>query len=97
VTEEPSATGLGLAPIDVCDEAWLTTSAGVVVPVEPMNTPSPEYDPVIVSVPTGAAEELHHPPPNDSVAVHSGVVPAVNVTDPVGAGTPVAPVVTVAV
>jgi hypothetical protein len=88
-------TGFGLAPIVVCDDALLTTSGGP-VPVEPANTLSPEYTPVIGSVPTGAAEELHVPLPFDSVAVHSGVVPVVNVTDPVGVGTPVALVVTVA-
>jgi hypothetical protein len=87
-------TGLGLAPIVVCDEALLTTS--VPVPVEPTNTLSPEYAPVIWSVPTGAAEELHVPLPFDSVAVHSGVDPVWNVTDPVGVGTPVALLVTVA-
>jgi hypothetical protein len=63
---------------------------------DPVNTPSPEYDPEIGSVPTGPAEDVHIPLPFDSVAVHSGVEPVVNVTDPVGVGTPVALVVTVA-
>jgi hypothetical protein len=94
VTEEPSATGLELAPIVVCDDAELTTRE--VVPVEPANALSPEYNPETVSVPTGAAEELHHPLPSESVAVHSGVDPVVNVTEPVGVGTPVSLVVTVA-
>jgi hypothetical protein len=70
----------------------LTTSD--VVPVEPANTPSPEYDPEIVSVPTVAAEELHVPLPLDSVAVHNVVDPVVNVTEPVGV--PAVSVVTVA-
>ena len=94
MTEEPSATGLGLAPIAVLAEALSTTRD--VVFVKPMNTPSPEYAPEIVLVPAGAPEELHVPLPFDSVAVHSGVEPVVNVTDPVGVGTPVALVVTVA-
>ena len=94
MTEEPTATELGLAPIDVCVGAVFTTR--LVEPLEPENTPSPEYVPEIVSVPTGAAEEVHEPLPPDSVAVHSGVNPVMNVTDPVGVGTPVAPVDTVA-
>ena len=94
MTEVPTVTGLGLAPIAACDEALSTTSD--VVPMEPAKTLSPEYEPEIVSVPTGAAEELHVPLPPDSVAVHNGVDPAVNVTEPVGVGTPVALVVTVA-
>lgn len=57
---------------------------------------SPEYAPEIVSVPSGAALELHVPLPFDNVAVQSVVAPVVNVTDPVGPGTPVALVVTVA-
>ena len=57
---------------------------------------SPEYAPEIVSVPSGAALELHVPLPLDSVAVHSVVVPVVNVTDPVGVGCPLTLVVTVA-
>jgi hypothetical protein len=52
--------------------------------------------PVIVSVPTGATEELHVALPLDSVAVHSVVVPVVNVTEPVGVGCPLTLVVTVA-
>ena len=90
MTEVPTVTGLGLAPIAVCDDALPTTSE--VVPVEPANTLSPEYTPVIGSVPTGAAEELHVPLPFDSVAVHNGVDPVVNVTEPVGV--PATPVVT---
>ena len=78
----------------VCEEALLTTRG--FVPVDPANTLSPEYAPEIVSVPTGAAEEVHEPLPPDNVAVHSGVNPVMNVTDPVGVGTPVAPVDTVA-
>ena len=68
----------------------------LVVPVDPANTLSPEYVPEIVSVPTGAAEELQEPLPLDNVAVHSGVDPVENVTDPLGVGNPVAVVVTVA-
>ncbi len=49
-----------------------------------------------MSVPTGAAEEGHEPPPFDNGAVQSGVDPAENVTDPVGVGSPVPVVVTVA-
>jgi hypothetical protein len=56
----------------------------LVVPVEPENTLLPEYAPEIVSVPTGAAEELQEPLPLDNVAVQSGVDPVENVTDPVG-------------
>jgi hypothetical protein len=85
---------LGLAPTEVCDVALLTSS--VVVPLEPENTMSPEYVPVIVSLPAGAAEELQEPLPPDNVAVQSGVDPAENVTDPVGVGCPVTVVVTVA-
>ena len=36
------------------------------------------------SVPIGAAEEVHEPPPLINVAAHSGVVPVENVTDPLG-------------
>jgi hypothetical protein len=49
-----------------------------------------------MSVPTGAAEELHVMAPFDNGAVQSGVDPVENVTDPVGVGTPGALVVTVA-
>jgi hypothetical protein len=66
------------------------------VPVDPENTLSPEYEPEIVSVPTGAVEELQEPLPLDNVAVHSGVDPVENVTDPVGVGNPVTVLVTVA-
>jgi hypothetical protein len=73
----------------------LTTSG--VVPVEPTNTVSPEYIPVIVSVPAGAAEEGHEAVPSlNNVAVQSGVDPLVNVTEPVGVGNPVPFDVTVA-
>jgi hypothetical protein len=68
----------------------------VVVPDAPENTVLPSYVAVIVSVPTGAAEELHVTAPLDNGAVQSGIDPAENVTDPVGVGTPVALVVTVA-
>jgi hypothetical protein len=57
---------------------------------------SPEYVPEIVSLPTGAVVALHEPFPLDNVAVHSGVVPDLNVTDPVGVGNPEVLVVTVA-
>jgi hypothetical protein len=94
VTEAPSVTEETLAWTEVCDGALLTTSG--VVPVEPTNTVSPPYVPVIVSVPTGAAVELQEALPPDNGAVQSGVDPLVKVTDPVGVGTPVALVVTVA-
>jgi hypothetical protein len=68
----------------------------LVVPVEPENTLSPEYVPEIVSVPTGAAEELQEPPPLDNVAVQSGVDPVEKVRDPLGVGNPVTVLVTVA-
>jgi hypothetical protein len=57
---------------------------------------SPAYAPEIVSVPAGAAEELQEPLPFDRVAAQSGVVPVENVTEPLGVGTPVAFVDTVA-
>jgi hypothetical protein len=95
VTDEPSATGLGLAPTEICEEALLTTSG--VVPLEPTNTVSPEYVPAIVSVPTGAAAEGHEAVPSlNSDAVQSGVEPLVKVTVPVGVGSPVPLDVTVA-
>jgi hypothetical protein len=93
VTELPCVTGLGLAVIAVCD-GCLTTR--VVDPLEPEKSVSPEYVPEIGSLPTGAAVELHEPVPFVNVAVHSGVGPVVNATDPVGVGTPEALVVTVA-
>jgi hypothetical protein len=84
VTEVPTVTGLRL-PIVVCDSALLTTSE--VVPVEPVNTTSPEYAPEIVSLPTGAAGELHDPVPSlANVATQSCVDPVENVTDSVGVG-----------
>jgi hypothetical protein len=86
---------LGDTPIEVWDGALFTTRD--IVPVEPTNTTSPEYVPVIVSVPVGAAEEGQEPVPPDKVAVQSDVDPAENVTVPVGVGCPVAFVVTVAV
>jgi hypothetical protein len=73
-----------------------SSTVSVVVPSDPEKMVSPEYAPEMVSIPSGAAEELHVPLPFDSVAVHSGVDPVVNVTEPVGAGTPVTRVVTVA-
>jgi hypothetical protein len=82
VTETPTVTGLGLAPIEVCVGSLLTTR--LVVPVDPANTVSPEYVPEIESVPIGAAVELHEPLPFDNVAVQSGVEPVENVTDPLG-------------
>ena len=88
----PIVTGLGLAVIAVCDGS---STSSVVDPVEPPKTESPEYAPETVSEPTGAAVELHEPLPFDNVAVQSVVDPAENVTDPVGAGRPVAVVVTV--
>jgi hypothetical protein len=94
VTEEPNATGFGLAPIEVCDAAGLTTR--LVVPVDPEKSLSPEYAPEIVSLPTGAVVAVHEPLPLNNVAVQSDLSPAVNVTDPVGVGNPVVLVVTVA-
>jgi hypothetical protein len=94
VTDEPSATGLGLAPIEVCDAAGFTSR--LVVPVDPEKSTSPEYAPEIVSLPTGAVVALHEPLPLDNVAVQSDVAPEVNVTDPVGVGNPVVLAVTVA-
>jgi uncharacterized protein YaaQ len=92
VTDAPTVAGLGLAPIEVCVGALLTTR--LVVPVEPANTLSPEYVPEMVSVPIGAAEELHEPLPFDKVAMQRDVDPAENVTEPLGV--PVAVDVTVA-
>ena len=91
MTEDPTVTGLGLAPIAVCEAS---STVSVVVPSDPEKKVSPEYVPEIVSVPNGAAEELHVPLPFASVAVHSGVEPVVKVTDPVGAGNPLTAVVT---
>jgi hypothetical protein len=51
---------------------------------------------VIVPVPTGAPEELHEALPPDKGAVQSGVDPVENVNEPLGVGTPVAVVETVA-
>jgi hypothetical protein len=92
VTEPPIVTGLGLAPIEVIEGS---STARVVVPVDPEKVPSPEYAPETVSVPRGAAVELHEPLPLDNVAVQSVVDPVVNVTEPVGVGNPVVLVVTV--
>ncbi len=93
----PCVTEAGVAPIDVCDGALLTTSG--VIPVEPTNTESPVYVAEIVSVPTGASEEVQEPeapvPALDNCAVQS-VDPVENVTDPVGLDNPVTLVVTVA-
>jgi hypothetical protein len=95
VTEAPTVTDVGLAPIEVCVGALFTTR--LVVPVEPKNSVSPEYVPEIVSVPIGAAEELQEPVPAlDNVAVQSDVNPVENVTDPLGMGSPVTVDVTVA-
>src|SRR5580704_15207259 len=94
VTEAPTVTEVGLAPIEVWVGALLTTR--LVVPVEPKNSVSPEYVPVMVSVPIGAAVEVQEPvPAPDSVATQSGVDPVENVTDPVGVGSPVTVDVTV--
>jgi hypothetical protein len=76
--------GLGLAPIEVCVGDRELSTSRVVDPLDPKNTVSPEYVPEIVSVPTGAAVELQEPLPFDKVAVHSGVDPVENVTDPLG-------------
>jgi hypothetical protein len=95
VTEAPWVTGAGVAPIEVCDGALLTTRD--VEPFEPENTALPEYVPVTVSVPTGAAADVHVPVPLlDNVAVQSAVEPVVNATDPCGVGMPTTFVVTVA-
>jgi hypothetical protein len=51
---------------------------------------------VIVSFPTGATEEVQEAVPFENVTVQSGVDPAENVNEPLGVGTPVAVVVTVA-
>jgi hypothetical protein len=80
--------------MDVCDDALLTTRG--VVPVEPENTVLPAYVPVIVSFPTGAVEEVQEAVPLENVTVQSCVDPAENVNEPLGVGTPVAVVVTVA-
>ena len=82
MTEPPCVAAFGVAPTEVCDDTLLTTSD--VDPVEPANVLSPEYVPVIVSVPAGAADELHEPPPPDNVAMQRGVEPVVNVTVPPG-------------
>jgi len=64
-------------------------------PDEPENTVSPEYVPVIVSLPAGALAERHEPkPPLIKVATQSNVDPDLNVTEPVGVGIPPTPVVT---
>lgn len=91
VTEEPSGAAFGVALTEVCVVAGFTTR--LVVPLDPVKLVLPEYAPEIVSVPPGAAEELHEPLPPDNVAVHNEVDPAVNVTVPVGVN-PVTPVVT---
>jgi hypothetical protein len=57
----------------------------LVVPVEGARRLVLWYWPVIVSVPTGAAEELHEPVPfDDNVAVQRAVDPVEKVTAPVG-------------
>jgi hypothetical protein len=57
--------------------------------LDPEKFASPKYAPEIVSVPPGAAVELHVPLPFDiNVAVHSEVGPVVKVTVPVGVGSP---------
>ena len=81
MTEDPCATGLGVVVTDVWLAAFETLT--VVDPVE-ADTPIPEYVPKTRSLPTGAADELHEPLPPDSVAVHSGVDPVENVTEPLG-------------
>jgi hypothetical protein len=86
---------VGVAPIEACEGALSTTRDDE--PIEPENTALPEYVPVIVSLPTGAAAEVHEPLPlTDSVAVQSAVDPVVNATDPCGVGIPTTFVVTVA-
>ena len=65
----------------------LVFTTSEVVPIESVNTASPEYAPEIVSLPTGAAVELHDPVPSlANVATQSCVDPVENVTDPVGVG-----------
>lgn len=58
------------------------------MPLDTEKSASPEYAPEIVSVPSGAAEELQVPLPFVSVAVQRVVGPVVNATDPVGLGSP---------
>ena len=86
--------GFGLAPIEVCVGDRELSTTKFVDPLDPENTVSPEYVPEIVSVPIGAAEELHDPLPLDNVAIQSDVDPVENVTVPLGV--PVAVDVTVA-
>jgi hypothetical protein len=67
------------------------------VPAELADPGSPEYVPEMVSVPTGAAEDVHEPVPAlDKIAVQSGVAPVEKATDPLGVGKSVAIIVTVA-
>lgn len=68
--------------MDVLLAAWVTSS--VVDPVEAA-VPLPEYVPNTRSLPSGAADELQDPLPLDNVAVHSGVDPVENVTEPLEA------------
>jgi hypothetical protein len=55
-----------------------------VVPVEADDPAPPEYVPKMRSVPSGAVAALQEAVPIDTVAIHSGVDPVENVTDPVG-------------
>jgi hypothetical protein len=70
--------------MEVCVGDRELSTRRLVVPLDPENTVSLEYVPEIVSVPTGAAEELQEPLPLDNVAVQSGVDPVEKVTDPLG-------------
>jgi hypothetical protein len=55
------------------------------VPLEAVKLEEPEYDPVTVSVPSGADEVLHEAAlPTRAPVIQSVVVPTVNVTVPVG-------------
>jgi hypothetical protein len=81
VTGWPIVTGLGVAPIAVCDGSSTTR---LVEPAELKNTVVPAYAPEMVSVPNGAAEELQEPLPFDKGAVQIEVVPVVKVTEPFG-------------
>jgi hypothetical protein len=92
VTGSPEFVVPGTAVIDVSVEGGGLMTRRVLL--DPENTLSPEYVPVIVTLPSGVSAELHDPVPFDSVAVHSGVEPAVNATAPVGVGIPATDVVT---
>jgi hypothetical protein len=63
-----------------------------IVPSDGENSESPEYDPVTVSLPGGAAVDVQDPAPAERLAEHIVVDPTVNVTLPVGIPDPVADV-----